>query len=46
MISLQMLCAGFANYLVDIILILMIAGFILVCARRGFIDCFFEFIFI
>lgn len=44
MISLQMLCAGFANYLVDIILILMIAGFILVCARRGFIDCFFEFI--
>ena len=44
MMTLQMLCAGFANYLVDIIVVLILAGFTLVCARRGFIDCFFEFV--
>ena len=44
MISLQMLCAGFSNYLVDIVVLLILAGFVFVCARRGFIDCFFEFV--
>ncbi len=44
MMTLQMLCAGFANYLVDIIVVLILVGFTLVCARRGFIDCFFEFV--
>lgn len=44
MVTMQMLCAGFSNYLVDIIVLLVLAGFVFVCARRGFIDCFFEFI--
>lgn len=40
------LCAGcnFTNFIVDIVVILVLVGFGFVCARRGFIECFFGFI--
>lgn len=44
MFMLHTLCAGFANYLADIIVVLVLAGFVIICARRGFIDCFFGFV--
>ncbi len=44
MFTLHTLCAGFSNYLADIVVALVLAGFVIVCARRGFIDCFFVFV--
>ena len=39
------LCAAkLTNYLVDIIVVVVLVGFALVCARKGFIECFFNFI--
>lgn len=39
------LCAvAWQKYIADIIVILFIIGFTVVCAKRGFIDCFFGFI--
>ena len=44
--SVYNLCAGcnVTNFIVDIVVILVLIGFGFVCARRGFIDCFFGFI--
>ena len=39
------LCAAkLTNYLVDIIVVVVLVGFALVCARKGFIECFFNFV--
>lgn len=44
MLTLHTLCVGFTDYLADIIVLLVLTGCIFLCARRGFIDCFFEFV--
>lgn len=38
------LCANFSNYLVDILVIVSVLGFGLVCLRKGFISCFLGFV--
>ena len=43
--ALQNLCAvKWSNYILDGVAILLILGYIIVCARRGFVECFFSFI--
>ncbi len=44
MFHLSALCASWTNYLVDIIVVLALIGFAFICARKGFIECFFSFI--
>lgn len=42
---LQNLCAvKWSNYILDGVALLLILGFAIVCARRGFVECFFSFI--
>lgn len=36
--------AKLTNYLVDIIIVLVLIGFALVCSKKGFIECFFNFV--
>ncbi len=36
--------AKFTNYLVDIIIVLVLVGFAFACAKKGFIECFFNFV--
>lgn len=36
--------AEWSNYILDIIVIGLMVGFAVVCARRGFVDCFFGFV--
>lgn len=39
------LCAAeWTNYILDIIVVLLMVGFAVVCAKRGFIECFFSFV--
>lgn len=41
---LRNLCAlQWTNYLVDAVLVLVLLGYVVYCAKRGFIDCFFGF---
>ncbi|MBR2645950.1 MAG: CvpA family protein [Clostridia bacterium] len=35
---------GWTNYLVDILVLIVLVGFSMVCAKRGFIECFFDFV--
>lgn len=42
---LQNLCAvKWSNYILDIVALLIIIGYTIICARRGFIECLFSFI--
>ncbi|MBQ7912920.1 MAG: CvpA family protein [Clostridia bacterium] len=38
-----LLAATWSNYLVDVIIILFIAGLTILCAKRGFVECVFDF---
>lgn len=45
LITLNGLCAvRWTNYLVDAVVLLFLAGYVIVCAKRGFVDCFFTFL--
>ena len=38
-------CAGkWSNYILDVVAILFIIGYVIVCARKGFVECFFGFV--
>ena len=38
-----LLAATWSNYIVDIVIILFIVGLTILCAKRGFIECLFDF---
>ena len=38
-----LLAATWSNYLVDIVILLFIAGLTILCAKRGFVECVFDF---
>ena len=38
-----LLAATWSNYIVDIVIILFIVGLTIICAKRGFIECLFDF---
>ena len=39
----SLLSATWSNYLVDIIILLFMAGLTILCAKRGFVECVFDF---
>jgi uncharacterized membrane protein required for colicin V production len=44
MFYLNGLCAGWTNWLIDILLVIGVGVFSYICAKRGFIECFFGFV--
>ena len=44
MLYLNGLCAGWTNWLIDVLLVLGVGIFAYICAKRGFIECFFGFV--
>ena len=44
MLAINGLCASWTNYLVDVLVVLALAGFAFFCSKRGFINCFFGFV--
>ncbi len=39
----QLLAATWSNYLIDVVILLFIAGLTILCAKRGLIECMFDF---